>query len=138
MSYSTDPIEDAARHFEPLYRAAKAQEQAEADMAAAFKAACQRADANALCDFAQVTDWSRVKLHTVSVENAGHLPKRQCTLTEVMSESLDFTTGPAMAEAMQLILNVAYTGNLASAPAQARNLLARMAAAYARAHAEAE
>jgi hypothetical protein len=58
-------------------------------------------------------------------------PLRVQRLHEVMGESLDYSNGPSMVEAMQLILNVAYSANLVNAPAQARALLARMANAWA-------
>lgn len=86
-----------------------------------FAHACQQADANALCEWApRRIDFSQL-----------HKP-RMVTLTEVMADALDYTGGPDTSEVMQLLLNVAHGSNLAQAPQQARELLKRMGAMYAR------
>lgn len=90
-------------------------EREQAAMRSNFAHACQKSDANALCDWAPLTFW-------------GHM--RQ--LSEVMADSLDFTDGPDVSEVMQLLLNVAHGSNLAQAPEQARELLKRMGAMYAK------
>lgn len=139
MSYSTDPIEDAARHFEPLYRAAEAQEQAEANMAAAFIRDAALGDAKALAPWApNVADRQAIeKLPLDQRASAADFYRRAQSLHEVMFEALDYRSGPAMADAMQLILTAAESSDRHLAN-MARDLLDSMAVAYARAHAEAE
>jgi hypothetical protein len=126
MTYSTDPVADAAAYYEPRYAAADAQAKAERDADDAFMAACGRCDANALADFApMVRDW------TFKVASIDKAPKRVQTLTEVMQESLDYPSGPCMEELMQLLLNVAFNRDLVNQPARARDLVARMAGTWA-------
>lgn len=40
MSYSTDPVEDAARHFDPLFQSAEEQEKADAEAEQQLFKAC--------------------------------------------------------------------------------------------------
>lgn len=137
MSYSADPVLDAGRHTEEMFRQSDELERAEIALGARFLRLAGKADANALCDFASTTDWDAAKRQPIDQRTATSLPKRQQTLAEVMAESLDFASGPSLCEAMQLILNVAYGANLANAPAQARDLLGRMAAKWAEFNVEA-
>lgn len=103
------------------------QDAADATAAADFLAACQKADANALATWAPaVNDYTG--LHTVGAPR----PQRRPALHEVLVEALDSTNGPSMSELMQLLLNVAHGANIAAAPMQARQLLARMATSWAR------
>ena len=129
MSYSTDPVADAAAYYEPRFTAAERQAKAEAQAADDFLSACRKGDANALATFApMVKDYEtarRLQCATADV------PKRYETLTEVLQESLDYTNGPCMTELMQLLLNVAYGSDVVNAPAQARSLLQRMADKWA-------
>lgn len=95
---------------------------------ATFLRACKKADANALAWWApDVTDY-RNGVVAVGAQR----PKRSPLLHEVLFEALDTRDGPDMSEAMQLLLNVANGANLEKAPEQARQLLDRMAAAWAR------
>lgn len=130
MTYSTDPVADAAAYYEPLYAAAEAQSKAESDMANDFLAACRKCDANAMADFApMVNDWDA---STRQPRAAGTpMPKKFQTLAEVLEESLDYGSGPSKAELMQLLLNVAYSADVVNAPAQARALIERMAGTFA-------
>lgn len=128
MQYSTDPIADAAAHYEPRLSADEAQAKAERDADREFTAACEKLDANALAGFAPM-----VRDFTASVASvSGLVPKRVQTLAEVMQEALDYPKGPSMTEAMQLLLNVAYGVDLEDAQAQARRLIERMAETWAR------
>ena len=137
MSYSTDPVADAAAYYEPRDDYAERQAQAEHDMAQAFQAACQRRDANALASFAPMTtDWDAVQRQPHAFGTP--TPKRRQTLTEVMEEALEYRKGPSKTELMQLLLNVAYGADLADAPAQARYLIQRMAHSFAGQNAELE
>jgi hypothetical protein len=109
-----------------------------ADMQASFMAACHKADANALAPWAPMrNDWAGVGMSNMprSLGDAARMPKRQQTFAEVLGESLDFTGGPDLSELLQLLLNVAHGADTVNAPAQARALLARMAAAYVNEHA---
>lgn len=103
----------------------------ENDIRAAFAMAAGKADANALADWAPtVTDYElRRKLHLA--HDAKFQPQRVQTMTECMSESLDYSTGPSMVEAMQLILNATRSTD-AELAKMAANLVDRMGAAYAR------
>jgi hypothetical protein len=112
-----------------LYEAQEAQEAAEFAASREYLAACQKVDANAVATFAPMTtDWNEARGPCAM---GSPRPLRVQRLHEVMGESLDYSNGPSMVEAMQLILNVAYSANLVNAPAQARALLARMANAWA-------
>ena len=106
-------------------------EHREQELRAGFMFAAGRADANALATWAPtVTDYElRRKLHLA--HDAKFQPQRVQTMTEVMSESLDYSTGPSMTEAMQLILNACRSTD-AELAQQAANLVDRMGAAFAR------
>lgn len=121
------PVIDAMRHFDRIHAYEAQAEEAERGMADDFAELAMKADANAFAQFAPlVRDYSS---HRTRVQ----------TFAEVMAESLDYTSGPTMTEAMQLILNAAY-GNLSPevVSAQARDMVERMGKAYARVHAEVE
>jgi hypothetical protein len=97
-----------------------------------FAMSAGKADANALCTWApMVTDWDAAKRMPIDQRTAQHLPKRAQTLTEIMAESLDYSDGPTMVEAMQLILNATRSTD-ADLAQQAANLVDRMGAAFAR------
>jgi hypothetical protein len=101
------------------------QDMADAESAGWFLWACTHLDASAPAPWAPtVGDYS-----TPWREGAPQ-PQRIPALHEVLTDSLDYTTGPQMAELMQLLLNVAH-GDAAAAPAQARKLLDRMARTWA-------
>lgn len=105
---------------------AERQGAAQLETVSVFLRACQRADANALAPWAPLcTDYEARAVD-------GRLPMRTQALHEVLSNSLDYAGGPAMAELMQLLLNVAHGANLAQAPEQARELLGRMASTWAK------
>jgi len=136
MSYSTDPVLDADRHLAERYAEQERQDDAIYGMRDSYRTECQQQDAGARATWAPlVTDYDNCRAFGVGCDAPGR-PTRFQTLTEVMTESLDFTNGPAMAEAMQLILNVAHGSDLANQPAAARKLLNRMAMVYASHHAE--
>jgi hypothetical protein len=123
MSYSTDPVEDAAVHYDKIFSEAEAADKAEGDLALDFLAACRKCDSNALARFApMVNDYQSAFVP---------MPKRMQTMTEVLEESLDYD-GPTTSEVMQLLLNVAYGTDVVNAPEQARDLLNRMAATFAK------
>jgi hypothetical protein len=126
MSYSTDPVQDAARYYSALYSADEAQAMAEAQATHEFLAACKKCDANAIAGFAGLTtDWDfPIGLHSVGTPR----PKRSQPLHEVMADALDDSL---RSELMQLVLNVAHGSDLVNTPAQARALLERVAAAWA-------
>ena len=103
-------------------------DEAEALLAAEFMEACRNTDANALATWApKVRDWQNTTISNVR-ENT---PKRCPTLAEAMEEALDYNSGPAKPELMQLLLNVAYGSDLVNEPARARALLDRMAKTFA-------
>jgi hypothetical protein len=131
MSYSADPVLDADRHTDEMFRKSDEQDREEMALAGRFLAMAKQADANALCDFASTTDWDAMKRQPIDPRTATRLPKRQQTLAEVMAESLDYSDGPSLSEALQLLLNVAHGADLVNAPAQARALLGRMAEKWA-------
>lgn len=125
-----DPIADAAAYYEPRFKAAEAQAKAEREADDAFMAACGRCDANALADFAPMTtDWVAARIMKCRLNDV--LPKCKQTLAEVMTEAFDYRNGPSMAEAMQLLLNVAYGTDLEAAQDQAKRLIERMAKTWA-------
>jgi hypothetical protein len=127
MSYSTDPVLDAARHYEALDQAQEAQVAAEFAATGDFLAACHKGDANALADFAPT-----VRDLTGGIESVGaNTRQRMQRLHEVMAESLDYGNGPTMSEAMQLLINAAHSDDLASVQMQARALLRRMGSTWA-------
>jgi hypothetical protein len=104
----------------------------ENEIRAGFAMAAGKADANALCDWAkQVTDWELAQRMPIDQRTVERLPKRMQTMTEVMYESLDYSTGPSITEAMQLILNACRSTD-AELAQQAANLVDRMGAAFAR------
>lgn len=125
-----DPVSHAEQYLAAIDAETLERDKAQASMAAAFVHACQGADANALATFSpMVRDWDAAKHLPTSI--GAHMPMRFQTVAEVMQESLDYSRGPSMTEAMQLILNVAYGTDLVNAPQQARALLSRMATTFA-------
>lgn len=100
-------------------------------MIAGFEKAAKAGDANALAAWAPlVNDHEKRETLGLSWPDA-NLPQRQQALHEVMVESLDYPDGPTMCEAMQLLLNVAYSSDLVNAPAMARGLIERMGRSFA-------
>ncbi|NWF45415.1 hypothetical protein F3K02_09165 [Hydrogenophaga sp. D2P1] len=131
MSYSSNPVLDAMRHCDALYEASDAQIESEADLAGDFLKACKKVDANALAPWAgQVVD-NEQRMALGLDWSAKNLPQRQQALHEVMVESLDYPDGPTMCEAMQLLLNVAYSADLVNTPSMARGLIERMGRSFA-------
>lgn len=127
MSYSTNPVIDAARYWEPRYAAADRQQQAEASMSDDFLSACRHADANALAPWApQVTDYTG-KPYAVGAAR----PRRLQTLAECMTDALDYLD--AHTELHQLLLNAAAGADVR---AQATALLARLADGFASRYAD--
>lgn len=97
-----------------------------------FAKAVELGDANALATWAgTVTDWDAARKLPTDQKALGNLPQRRQTMTECMSESLDYSTGPSMTEAMQLILNATRSTD-AELAQMAANLVDRMGAAFAR------
>ncbi len=130
MSYSSDPVRDAARHFDVVDAREARIEEAERIVAEEFTAACAQGDANALCLWAgMTTDWERVK-RPVSADQK--LPQRALLLNEVMVQAMEWREGPSISEAMQLLLNLAYGGDCQNLQGLARTLINRMAATHAR------
>lgn len=127
MSYSADPVADAAAYYEPLYAAADSQANAERVLDEEFTAACAKGDANAIASFAP--DVRDFYCRAMGIANTA--PRRAQQLHEVMQESLDYPKGPSMSEAMQLILNAAYSPNLEATRDQAKRLIERMATTWA-------
>ena len=104
---------------------------AEREIRTGFAKAVDAGDANAFCNWAgSVTDWDAAKHMPTDQKALGNLPKRAKTMTECMCESLDYTTGPTMTEAMQLILNAARCSD-DTLSAQARRLLESMGDSFA-------
>jgi hypothetical protein len=132
---TSNPVTDANEYINSLFDKQEKKHAAADAMASMFRESAQRADANALVQWApMVTDWERARRRPV--DPTADQPKRYQTLSEVMAESLDFDHGPSETELMQLLLNVAHGSNLATAPAQARDLLRRMGEAYGRVYSE--
>lgn len=121
-----------AERYSGMFEAATKRQAEEAAIAADFIKSCRSGDANALAPWAG-TVIDDVKRKALGLPwNAPNLPQRQQALHEVMTNALDYSSGPQMCEAMQLLLNVAYGADLVNAPAQARGLVERMASAFAR------
>ena len=122
---------DAAR-YSGMFEAATKQQAEEAAIAADFLKSSQSGDANALVPWAGLAIDHEKRKALGLPWSAPDMPMRQQALHEVMTNALDYSSGPQMCEAMQLILNVAYGSDLVNAPAQARGLVERMAEAFAR------
>lgn len=125
-----DPVTDAARQFDARYLHAEEQAHAEAIAATCFVDACRNGDANSAALFAKrIPDTYRIDGPT-SIRQIK--TTRYQTLAEVLSEAMDYTGGPDMTEAWQLILNAA-NGSISHGELviQANNLLERAATAWA-------
>jgi len=132
MTQMFDPIAHADHFFGQLYKGAEAatieRDKDRAILAAQFVRACAQGDANALAPFAPM-----VRDHTAPRPvDSSYLPHRFQTVSELMVDSMDYRGGPAIAEAMQLILNIAYGQDTSNAPLQARALISRMAESFAK------
>lgn len=128
MSYSSDPVLDAARHYDALADLNEAYNKAEFENAQSFIASAEKCDANLVIDWAgMVTDLEKTPRPIVA---GSYVAKRYQTMGELMLEALDYPKGPDMSEAMQLLLNVAY-GDPEIAKQQACALILRMADVWA-------
>ena len=130
MTQLFDPVAHADHFFGLLYKETEAatiqREREKALLAAAFIKACAQRDVNAPATYApMVRDYSAPKAE-------GYTPHRYQTQSEVMVDSLDYSTGPTMADAMQILMDVAYSADTVNAPAKARALISRMAEAFAK------
>lgn len=127
--FSSDPVHDAARHYDAVAHESEAQGRAEELAADAFIAAARHCDANRLCAWAGlVTDWERTR---GPILNSTTAVKRMQTMTEIVQEGLDYPNGPDISEVVQLLLNVAYGTDLVNQPRIARELMRRIAATWA-------
>jgi hypothetical protein len=126
MSYSTDPVADAARHYDALDKEQEAQDRHRASLHRELVQVIAKQDANAVCPFSMTRD---TELATRPIVWEG-VPFRAQTLAEVLNDSLDYTNGPNMTEVMQLLLN-ARTSTDVQIAVQAGDLLDRMAASWA-------
>ena len=125
-----------AERYSGMCEAATKQQAEEAAIAADFIKTCRAGDANALAPWAGlVIDHERRKALGIPWASPD-MPMRMQALHEVMTNALDYSSGPQMCEAMQLLPNVAHGADLANAPAHARDLLRRMGEAYGRVHSE--
>lgn len=105
--------------------------QAERELRAQFAKAADVGDANALCRWApSVTDWDAAKRMPIDQRTTVSLPKRAQTMTELMTESLDYGDGPTMVEAMHLILAATKSSDTDLA-LLAGDLVERMGASFA-------
>jgi hypothetical protein len=129
MSYSTDPVADAARHLAAVDAATERPIKAEQQLDASFMLACIKGDANALMDWAPtVPDHLRMSWAII-----GYMPRRYQTVAELMQEGCDWAD--TNTELMQLVLNVA--NNTPGTQDQAKRLIERMATAWAKQNVEA-
>jgi hypothetical protein len=128
MSYSINPVTDAARHLAAVDAATERLIKAEQRLDASFMLACIKGDANAMMDWAPtVCDWLS------KPTDIGTLPTRWQTLAELMQEGVDYAD--ANTELLQLVLNVA--NNTPGTQDQAKRLIERMATAWAKQNVEA-
>lgn len=103
MSYSTDPVKDADRHYGPIYAAQERMEEAREMAAGEFQDACRKCDANALATFApMVPDYA--KYGSMFAIKGLQTPRRYQTLAEVMRD----TSKGIHTELMQILLNLVY------------------------------
>lgn len=127
---TTDPMADAATYYDELYKQAERQEQSEIAAAIDFVKVCAKGDANAIASFAPLTvDWALQQKRPFI--HGAKMPMRTQTVSECMNDSLDLGSGPSMAELMQLVINVAFGNDAVNTPAQARDLVSRMASTWA-------
>ena len=122
MSYSTDPVLDAQRHFDGRDAYQSAQDKAEADMTSEFLAAVKAGDMQELAMFAPM----RGEL----VRGVFCRDFRYQTVAEVMVDSLDYGKGPGIEDVIGFVASVANKpGQDHSAAAQL--LITKMACAFA-------
>lgn len=110
-------------------------EHIERELRANFAKAADVGDANAVCPWAPyTTDWNAINRLPLEQRNAQTraVVKRAQTMTELMVESLDYSDGPSMVEAMHLILAATKSSDTDLA-LMAGDLVERMGKAYARA-----
>lgn len=136
MSYSTNPLYDAQRHYAARDKEDDAQEAAEQAMQCEFLSLCCKCDANVLAKFAPMTtDFAKQALHVVGSIPLQR-PMRQQLLHEVVIEALDYGVGPTTSQLVQLLLNVAYGSSYAEVQLQAAALLRDLAASFSKHNAE--
>ena len=127
---TTDPVADAGTYYDELARQAERQEQADIAASIEFVKACAKGDANAIASFAPMTvDWALQQKRPFV--HGAIMPMRTQTLSECMNDSLDLGSGPSVSELMHLVINMAFGADSVNAPAQARDLVSRMASTWA-------
>lgn len=122
MSYSTNPVLDAARHYEPLYREADESAAAEAAMREDFLALALAGDLNAAATFARPVLDHRNR-------NAYGIPMRPAKLFDVLEDAIDYEDFTRCLFAVLL--------KAAKVDGDARELLERMASKWASMNSEA-
>ena len=126
MSYSTNPVQDAERHYAKIQARDSLIDQAERDVYEQFMAAALAGDANAVCKWApMIRDFDQPP------GPGGERRKRCQTFSEVLTEATDSVTGVQLYEVHQLLLNAANGANVTS---QALDLLRRSASHFAWLH----
>lgn len=129
MSYSTNPVMDADRHLTAQDSYQDATEKAERLVADEFLKAAREGRMQAPALFApSTTDW----LAPLKADGTRYMRYQQ--VGEVLGDSLGYGAGPTLSEAMGLLCKVAYGAE--PQKAAARELLGRMAEAFARQNAE--
>jgi hypothetical protein len=98
-------------------------ERQQIDIARKLSLSIHRGDANAVCDFARTTDWSREPMPVSG--NVQHY--RSMTLAEVLAETIsEHGPAPSMSEVMQLLLNARNSPDI-QLSLQSTALVARLA-----------
>ena len=125
---SIERIDLGPWHMSAAYRMTLAERQAQADFETyeRFKDACAELPATAVIPWSPTrTDWDAPYI------TGDMRPIRQYQLHEVMSDALDYPSGPGMDEAMAIILHAAKSSDEWIAK-PARDLIHRMATTWAR------
>lgn len=123
MSYSTDPVVDAARHYDAIDAYQAGQQQAERAMAAEFLKLIRAGDMHAPATFA-----AREKDYEASRAAGGDVLTHP-TISSLVQDLLELRHGVPMSEILGILAKVAYGAD--SQQQAARELIERMAHGYA-------
>jgi hypothetical protein len=121
MSYSTDPLLDAQRHFDKVHAYEERVQEAELQMSTDFMKLVGAGDVGAAAEFAP-----RVRDYSKGVASVNSLPKRVQRLHECIEEGISYLNMEQ--ELMQLVINAA---NGRDVRADAMLLMSQCAAKFA-------
>lgn len=126
---STDPVHDAGDYWDRVISRTERQQAAEEAAQCDFIRAIMACDLQAPATFAQtVQDFERAPLKANGTRDYTRAPRREQTVLEVASDSLDYPAGPTLGDVLTLVARAADGWDVQR---EAASLISHMAHAWA-------